>query len=111
MMRRFLFTLLLATAGSAFALPPDYAPKGWEQVKSYDSADTRTVIKEAELEIKSAPSAILVVAPHPVQIKVFTILGRIVSDTSLPAGTSRLTLPAHGVYIIKAGTLTCKIAV
>ena len=71
----------------------------------------QSVMKDAELEIKAAPGVILVRNTHQVQIKVFTILGRMVSSETLPPGTSRLQLPTHGVYIVKVGDLTCKVAV
>ena len=44
-------------------------------------------------------------------MKIFTILGRLVSSDSIPAGTSQFLLPAHGVYIVKIGDVTCKVAV
>ena len=54
---------------------------------------------------------IIITTNHPVQVKVFTILGRLVSSETAPAGKSQLALPAHGVYIVKVGDLTCKVAV
>lgn len=85
-------------------------PKGWEPAKS-EYASAKSIIKETEFEIKVSPGVILVNANHPVQIKIFTILGRVVNSETLPAGTSRFTLPAHGVYIVKVGDITCKVAV
>lgn len=99
--------LLASMAGSAL---PAAASKGWEQVKT-ERADAKQVIREAELEIKSASGVIILSSNHPIQIKIFTILGRLVSNETVPAGKSQLLLPAHGVYIIQAGDLTCKVAV
>lgn len=86
------------------------APKGWEPVKQ-EYATAKTIVKETEFEIKVSPGVIVVNANHPVQIKIFTILGREVNSETLPAGSSRFTLPAHGVYIVKIGDVTCKVAV
>lgn len=86
------------------------APKGWEPAKS-EYAGAKTIIKETEFEIKVIPGVIMVNANHPVQIKIFTILGRVVNSETLPPGASRFTLPAHGVYIVKIGDITCKVAV
>lgn len=86
------------------------ARKGWESVKN-EPADTRSVVKEHEVEIRSASGLLVVATNKPLQIKVFTILGRMVSNETLQPGTSQLTLPAHGVYVVQAGDLTCKIAV
>ena len=68
-------------------------------------------MKDTDLEIKAAPGLILISNSSQVQIKVFTILGRLVSNETLPPGNSRLQLPTHGVYIVKVGDLTCKVAV
>lgn len=94
----------------AISQPAYAAPKGWEQVKT-ERADAKSIIRDTELEIKAASGIIIVNSNHPVQIKIFTILGRIVNSETLPAGRSQLQLPAHGVYIVKVGDLTCKVAV
>ncbi len=95
----------------AMASAANAAPAGWEQVKTEQVANAKSVMKDTELEIKASPGAISVTSTKQVQIKVFTILGRLVSSETLPSGTSRLQLPTHGVYIVKVGDLTCKVAV
>lgn len=82
----------------------------WEPVKT-ERSDTKSVIKETELEIKTASSTIIVTSNHTVRIQIFTILGRLVSSETIPAGTSQLVLPTHGVYLVKVGALTVKVAV
>lgn len=95
--------LLLPTgAAEAFA-------RSWEPVKT-ERTDTRRVAKEADVEIKTAKGAIIVTANRPIQIKVFTILGQLVSSETVQPGTQQLTLAAHGVYIVKTGELTVKVA-
>ncbi|MDE6444608.1 MAG: T9SS type A sorting domain-containing protein [Muribaculaceae bacterium] len=111
MTHRFLTYILMAAAGCIPVFGADTTPKGWETIKTEATGEAKTVVKEQEIEIRTAPLSIFVIAPQSVQIKVFTILGRLVSEGNLPAGSSRLSLPAHGVYIIKTGTLTCKVAV
>ena len=96
--------LLAVTSAGASA-----ASKGWEPVKS-EYHDAKSVAKEDEVEIKTASSLIIVTASHPVHIKVFTILGRLVSEETLQPGTSQLAVGAHGVYIVKVGEITCKVA-
>lgn len=84
--------------------------KGWEPVKT-ERSDAKSVVKETEIEIKVASRMIFVTTNHPVQIKIFTILGRLVSSETVPVGKSQLQLPASGIYVVKAGELTCKVAV
>ncbi len=85
-------------------------PKGWEQVKT-EYADAKLVVKEPEIEIFTYQSMVIVNTSKPVKIQIFTILGRLVSSETLPAGASQLAINAHGVYIVKVGELTCKIAI
>lgn len=96
----------IALAGTAYA-----SPGGWEPAKTEQVSTAKSVMKDADLEVKAAPGIILVSTNHQVQIKVFTILGRLVNSETLQPGTSRLQLPTHGVYIVKVGDLTCKVAV
>lgn len=87
------------------------APRAWEAVKPEYTAGARPVMRGEDIEVRTYPGVIVVTTLHPEQIKVFTILGRLVSADTLPSGTSRLVLPASGVYIVKVGDLTCKVAV
>lgn len=86
------------------------AEKGWETVKT-EIIGTKRVVKDQEIEIRTAPSLIVVTSSQPVQIKIFSILGRLISSETLPPGTSRLSVDSHGVYIVKVGELTCKVAI
>ena len=105
--RRFILTLaFLLTAGVPLCLGA--APK-WEPVKT-ERADVVSVVRDTDTEIRTARGLIIVAASRPVQIKVYTILGQLVSRENLPAGTHQLAVQAHGVYIIKIGDLTCKVA-
>ena len=101
-------TYLLAL--SLLAAPLSAAPKGWEPVKT-ERTDAKSVVRDNDVELKSASGLIIITVNHPVQVKIFTILGRLVSSETVTAGTSQLQLPAHGVYIVKIGELTCKVAV
>lgn len=102
--------VILSSSVAMTALPAHASPKGWEHVKT-ERADAKAVVRDADIEIKSASCLIIVNTNHSVQIKIFTILGRLVNSDTLPAGRSQLQMPAHGVYIVKVGDLTCKVAV
>lgn len=109
-MKRCLRVFLAAMAIFALSLNPALCmAKGWEAVRA-DVSGLNAVAHDNDVEIRVAPGHVVVVASQSVQIKVFTILGQVVSSETLPAGTSRLQL-SHGVYIVKVGDLTCKIAV
>lgn len=105
-----ILTIVIMLSAIAGGTSADAAVKGWESVKT-ERADAKTVIHETELEIKTASGVIIVNTDHAVQIRIFTILGRLVSSETVSAGRSQFQLPAHGVYIVKVGDLTCKVAV
>ncbi|MDE7350190.1 MAG: T9SS type A sorting domain-containing protein [Muribaculaceae bacterium] len=109
MKRRLRILLSAAALLAAVWYPSLCEAKGWEAVR-VDVSGLNSVAHDNDVEIRVSPGHVVVVASQSVQIKVFTILGQVVSSETLPAGTSRLQL-SHGVYIVKVGDLTCKIAV
>lgn len=101
---------ILAAFALALAITPiPCEAKGWEQIRA-DVSGLNPVARASDLEVRVAPGQVVVTSSQQVQIKIFTILGQLVSNETLPAGSSRLLL-SHGVYIVKVGDLTCKIAV
>ncbi len=83
--------------------------KGWEPVRS-DVSQFNSVASDNDLVVRVAPGQVIVSSSQQIHIKVFTILGQQVSNETLPPGVNRLSL-SHGIYIVKVGDLTCKIAV
>lgn len=104
-----LILLLAAASITVGAADAFAAPRSWEALKS-ERADARTVARETEVEIKTAPSTIIITTSKPMVVKVYTILGQLISSETLPAGTSQLRVAGHGVYIVKIGNYTCKVA-
>ena len=109
MKRRLCKVVAILMASVAVMMPLSSFAKGWEPVRT-DVSGLNSVARDNDVEIRVSPGHVVVVASQSVQIKVFTILGQVVSSETLPAGISRLPL-SHGVYIVKVGDLTCKIAV
>lgn len=87
------------------------ASKNWEAARVEHVNSTKTVMREAEFEIRAGSGQVIVQSNHPAQVKIFTILGRLVNSETVSSGSYRFQLPAHGVYIVKIGDKTCKIAV
>lgn len=97
-----LLLLVGPAAGTAYA-------KSWEPVKT-EPTNLKSIAKDTDVEIKASPGTIIIISAKGDRVKVFTILGQLVSDETIPAGMSRFQINAHGVYIIKVGDLTCKVA-
>lgn len=84
--------------------------KSWESIKPERIPESKVVVKDTDIEIRAGKGCILVIASRPIQIKVYSILGQVISQENLPAGTSRLDISTHGIFIVKSGDITCKVA-
>lgn len=84
------------------------SPK-WETPKT-ERTEIPVAARDTDVTIRATKGTIIVTANKPVQIKVFSILGQLISNETLPAGTSQLNVSTHGVFIVKTGELTCKVA-
>ena len=62
------------------------------------------------VEIFQRNGTIIIRTQRPVLVRVFTILGQLVSQATLPAGTSELKLNTRGIYMVKVGSITQKVA-
>ena len=61
------------------------------------------------VEIFGTSGAIMVRTPRRVQVRVFTILGQSVSQSTIGPGTYELRLPTRGIYLVKVGNVTQKV--
>jgi len=62
------------------------------------------------IEIYGSKGTITIVTPRRIVVRVYTILGQMISQATLSAGTSELHLESRGVYLVKIGSLTQKVA-
>lgn len=101
--------LLLMTGGSA--LPLYASPsKGWEAVKT-ERQDAKVVGHNGDVEVKTARGVVMVTTNRAIQVKIYTILGQMVSSDTVGPGSFQFTIPTHGIYIVKIGeNLTFKVA-
>lgn len=63
------------------------------------------------VEVSSSQGAIVIRTDKKVEVRVFTILGQLVSQAVLNPGTSELKMRSRGIYIVKIGNSTQKIAI
>ncbi len=109
-MKARLIALLTAIAGMTVPVAAGVAQsEGWRPVRQY-SEKTRSVVKDADTEVFAGKGAIVVKTSKPVGVEVYTILGQLVSRHKVAAGTSQLEMPSRGVYIVRVGRLTGKVA-
>ena len=62
------------------------------------------------IEIYGDNGTITIVTPKRITVRVYTILGQVVSQATLQPGTSELRLGSRGIYLVRIGNLTQKVA-
>ena len=111
-MNRFFTLVLIAFASISFA-DNAVAQLQWRRTSSEmqapGSQNSQPAMPDG-IEIFSKDGNIVVKLPHKAQVKVFTILGQLVSQAELNAGTSMLKVNSRGIYIVKVGSVTKKVA-
>lgn len=109
--KRFLIKISMAVIFNCMAFSSVFASGvNWEPLKT-ESLDAEEVIKDQDIEIYAKPSQLIIKLGHSEKVEVFTILGRLVQSEILEEGYHRLPMDIHGVYIIKAGNITCKVVI
>ena len=62
------------------------------------------------VEIYGSNGVITIKTTRRIQVRVFTILGQLVSQATLNPGVSELRVGARGIYIVKIGNIAQKVA-
>jgi hypothetical protein len=109
-MRRFLisFAILLASISFASQISAQMQWRdGSPDINTPSLVDPRV---SDGVEIFSKDGCIIVRSTHRVQVKIFTILGQLVSQATIGPGASTLKINARGIYIVKIGNVTQKVA-
>ena len=63
------------------------------------------------IEIYGRNGIITIVTPKRITVRVYTILGQMVSQATLQPGTSELRLGSRGIYLVRIGNMTQKVAI
>lgn len=109
-LRKILITTAIAGfLGSAPILAQSNAPH-WEISKG-PAPEMKHVLSQPDIEVFTAPSTIIINVNQPVNVKIFSILGKEISSQKLETGSYEFHLNSHGIYIIKTPGSTCKVAI
>lgn len=71
----------------------------------------RDGIDGEEIEITVRDGWVYVTTPKPVTVKIFTILGQLITSETIRPGTKRIHISSRGIYILRAGTVTRRITI
>lgn len=106
-MRKPLMTLAIA---AAMMLPATAATVPmWEEVTAPVPAVAQTLDREAETEVIVRDGYIYLWSENPVTVKIFSILGQLITQENVKPGLHRIHLASRGIYILRAGTTTRRI--
>ncbi|MBD5214191.1 MAG: T9SS type A sorting domain-containing protein [Bacteroidales bacterium] len=104
-MRKIFAAILLLAICSA----PVSAQKNWEEMEREIAVAERMDGEMLEITVKDG--YVYVTTSRPVTVKIFSILGQLISQKTIPAGTWRTHIASRGIYILKAGTQTKRITI
>ncbi|MCM1521627.1 MAG: hypothetical protein NC039_03115 [Muribaculaceae bacterium] len=106
-MRQLLAIMLLMAAVAAGS----GAPPRWEGVNVPPPGVTAVEPgrEQGQIDVSVRDGYIYVRTYTKETVKVFTILGQLISSETLPAGTHRLRMTAKGIFILKTETATRRV--
>ena len=82
----------------------------WKEAKSING-NFKAVSTQPDIEIFSAPNIVMLKVNENVEVRLFTILGKLISAQQLEPGIFVYNMDSHGIYIIKTEKTSCKIAI
>ena len=62
-------------------------------------------------EVRVSEGYVYVTTSRTTTVKVFSIMGQLISPETIQPGISRFRLPSRGIYILKVGTVTKRITI
>lgn len=98
--------VMLVVAADVAAAPT----RNWERVSSAVTEVAEADSMEA-VDVRVSDGYVYICVLQPTPVKVFTILGQLVTKQNLEAGVWRLPLSARGIYILKVGSQTRRITI
>ena len=110
-MNRIIAVVLLVMASAmVFAATPR-----WETVNSPVTGQALSEIAapgaQERFDVDVRDGYVYVGFNRPTTVKVFTILGQLINQESLPAGVHRLKMSAKGIYIVKTDWATRRVTI
>ncbi len=104
-LRKYMVAALMAMS-AATAMP---ASPAWETV-SAASLQPEQADGDA-IDVNVQDRHIYITVRRPQQVSVLSILGQMISQTTLQPGTYRLRIASRGIYILQIGTTTRRVTV
>lgn len=107
-MRKLLAIIIVAFVATFSAMATEPV---WEEVNAPYPAIAQSIDKESETEIVVRDGYIYLWCEKPVTVKLFSILGQLISQETVKPGLHRIKMSSRGIYILRAGTSTRRITI
>lgn len=110
-MKRILIILSIFIAATLASYAGESRP--WEDASRPNESreQIRDGIDGEEIEITVRDGWVYVTTQKPVTVKIFTILGQLITSETIRPGTKRIHISSRGIYILRAGTVTRRITI
>ena len=92
------------------ALAQHQDTNAWHEAKSI-KGNFKAVSAYPEIEVFSAPNVIMIKVNQSTNVRLFTILGKLISSQHLEPGIFEYHFDTHGIYIVQTEKNSCKIAI
>lgn len=83
----------------------------WEEINTSIPAIAQTIDSDSDTDIAVHDGYIYIHTDKTVTVKIFSILGQLISQETVKAGTYRIRIHSRGIYILRAGTTTRRITI
>lgn len=107
---KYLSSLALCITLSAPIIFAQTQSNSWHEAKNING-NYKAVSALPDIEVFSAPNVIMIKVNQSTDVRLFTILGKIISSQHLEPGIFEYHLESHGIYIVKTDISSCKIAI
>ncbi len=84
--------------------------RSWEEMQQSESAQIERAEME-QIDVTVKEGYVYITTPRKVTVKIFSILGQLISQEEIPAGSYRMRIASRGIYILKAGPVTRRITI
>ena len=107
MVKRVIVSLLIAFAVTTTVIANN---RSWQETKPTEPTAIERTDSE-QIEVYTRDGYIYITTTRPVTVKIFSILGQLISSEKIAAGTHRCRIDSRGIYILKAGPITRRITI
>ncbi|MBQ8773652.1 MAG: T9SS type A sorting domain-containing protein [Muribaculaceae bacterium] len=81
----------------------------WETLNT--SVRNEQMVENDDIHISSHDGYVYLSTPHSTNVKIFSILGQVISQKDIKPGSYRIRLASKGIYILRAGSITRRITI